>query len=60
MAHTHEYDCIVCGAHLESLDELDRHNRQQHTPPDAAKAAHAKEPVGNEHARRYEPPDSET
>ena len=25
MAHTHEFDCKVCGAHLESRQELDQH-----------------------------------
>jgi hypothetical protein len=33
MAHTHEYDCIVCGAHFDSMQELDRHNRREHVPP---------------------------
>ena len=22
MAHTHEYDCVVCGAHFDSQDDL--------------------------------------
>ena len=26
MAHTHEYDCIVCGAHFDSQNELVSHN----------------------------------
>lgn len=30
MAHTHEYDCIVCGAHFDSQQDLSRHNNQQH------------------------------
>lgn len=30
MAHTHEHDCIVCGAHFDALADLDRHNRDQH------------------------------
>jgi hypothetical protein len=30
MAHTHEYDCIVCGAHFDSSQDLSRHNREQH------------------------------
>jgi hypothetical protein len=30
MAHTHENDCIVCGAHFDSLKELDKHNHEQH------------------------------
>ena len=28
MAHTHEFDCIVCGAHFDSQDALVRHNEQ--------------------------------
>jgi hypothetical protein len=31
MAHTHEFDCKACGAHLDSREELDRHNREKHT-----------------------------
>ena len=31
MAHTHEFDCRVCGAHLDSRQELDQHNRDKHT-----------------------------
>lgn len=30
MAHTHEYDCKLCGAHLDSRQELEQHNRQHH------------------------------
>ena len=30
MAHTHEYDCIVCGAHLDSSEQLSRHNKDLH------------------------------
>lgn len=30
MAHTHEYDCIVCGAHLDTQDQLSKHNKEQH------------------------------
>jgi hypothetical protein len=30
MAHTHEFDCKLCSAHLDSRDELDRHNRLNH------------------------------
>lgn len=37
MAHTHEFDCKVCGAHLDSRQELDQHNRQKH--PDQARQA---------------------
>jgi hypothetical protein len=28
--HDHTYDCIVCGAHIDSQDELVRHNEEQH------------------------------
>lgn len=31
MAHTHEFDCRICGAHLDSKQELDQHNQKQHT-----------------------------
>ena len=30
MTHTHEYDCIVCGAHFESSKDLSRHNEAAH------------------------------
>ncbi len=30
MAHTHEFDCKQCGAHLDSREDLERHNREQH------------------------------
>jgi hypothetical protein len=30
MAHTHEYDCIVCGAHLDTSEELAHHNQELH------------------------------
>jgi len=31
MAHTHEFDCKVCGAHLDSRQELDKHNHDNHS-----------------------------
>lgn len=31
MAHTHEFDCRVCGAHLDSRKELDEHTREKHS-----------------------------
>ena len=31
MAHTHEFDCKICGDHLDSQRELDQHNLDQHT-----------------------------
>ena len=30
MAQTHEYDCIVCGAHFESSRDLSQHNDEAH------------------------------
>jgi len=30
MAHTHEFDCRICGAHLDSREDLDRHNEKEH------------------------------
>jgi hypothetical protein len=30
MAHTHEFDCRVCGAHLDSRNELEQHTREKH------------------------------
>jgi hypothetical protein len=28
--HTHEYDCIVCGAHFDRQDDLADHNQREH------------------------------
>jgi hypothetical protein len=30
MAHTHEFDCIVCGAHFDDTKSLARHNEEAH------------------------------
>jgi hypothetical protein len=30
MAHTHEFDCKLCGAHLDSKQELSDHTRENH------------------------------
>ena len=37
MHHDHRYDCPVCGSHLESKDELNRHCERAH--PDTARSA---------------------
>ena len=29
--HNHEFDCRICGEHLNSQQELDRHNRDEHS-----------------------------
>lgn len=36
MAHTHEFDCKACGVHLDSREELDRHNREHHPTQQAS------------------------
>jgi hypothetical protein len=56
MEHTHEFDCIICGAHLDSEQDLARHNKEKHTPQVAADVERA-EPVGNEQPRKEEPDD---
>lgn len=30
MEHTHEFDCPICGSHLDSRDQLEQHTRQAH------------------------------
>jgi hypothetical protein len=57
MEHTHEFDCIICGAHLDSEKDLARHNEEKHTPHVAADVERA-EPTGTEQARKSEPDDS--
>jgi len=37
MVHTHEFDCPVCGAHLDSRDQLNQHCESRH--PDDARSA---------------------
>ena len=51
MAHTHEFDCIVCGAHLDTEEELARHNKERHTPRQAVDVNAPAEPMGNEKRR---------
>ena len=29
--HSHEFDCRICGEHFHSEQELDRHNRDEHS-----------------------------
>ena len=52
MAHTHEYDCIVCGAHFESQDDLFQHDRANHAPRKAIDPHAPAEPMGNERPRQ--------
>lgn len=30
MAHTHEFDCAVCGSHFDSKHDLARHHEKAH------------------------------
>ena len=46
--HTHEFDCIVCGAHFDSQEELHRHDMQKHEPKNLAAPNAPAEPIGNE------------
>jgi hypothetical protein len=51
VTHTHEYDCIICGAHFDSQDDLARHDREEHEPKQVAPADDPAEPIGNERVR---------
>lgn len=51
MTHTHEYDCIVCGAHFDSQDDLAKHDRETHEPQQLAASDTPAQPIGNEVAR---------
>ena len=57
MAHTHEFDCVVCGAHFDDEKTLQRHNQEKHTPQVADSRAPA-EPIGNERPRHDKHPDA--
>jgi hypothetical protein len=52
MEHTHEFDCVVCGAHLDSQDALHRHDRENHAPKQAIDTHAPAEPMGNERSRK--------
>ena len=49
--HTHEFDCIICGAHFDSEEALNRHDREQHEQRQAAPTDGDAEPIGNERSR---------
>lgn len=53
MAYTHEYDCVVCGAHFDSQDELARHDRANHVPKQAIDTRAPAEPTGTEKRRSH-------
>jgi hypothetical protein len=49
MAHTHEFDCTQCGAHLDSQQQLDQHIREQHSQ-------NASPSVGRDESNEVKPP----
>jgi hypothetical protein len=52
MDHTHEYDCVVCGAHFDSQEDLHKHDRAEHAPKQAINTRAPAEPMGNERPRQ--------
>ena len=50
--HTHEFDCIICGAHLDSETALKQHDDEQHAAPKVSASDAPAEPIGNEHKKR--------
>lgn len=56
MAHTHEFDCIVCGAHFDDEKTLQVHNQDSHTPREAIDVRAPAEPVGNDRPRQAKHP----
>ena len=51
MEHTHEFDCPICGAHLDSKDDLTRHQHDQHESRQASQSDGDSEPIGDEQGR---------
>jgi hypothetical protein len=54
MAHTHEFDCVVCGAHFDDEKALQRHNQDKHTPQQAIDTRAPAEPMGTERPRQHD------
>ena len=54
MAHTHEFDCVVCGAHFDDEKTLQRHNEEAHAPREAIDTRAPAEPMGTERARHHD------
>jgi hypothetical protein len=59
MDHTHEYDCVVCGAHFDNEKDLQRHDQEKHEPKLAIDPRAPAEPMGNERSRNQERNESE-
>jgi hypothetical protein len=57
MEHTHEYDCIVCGAHFDNMKDLDRHNHQEHVHSHGAQSSASANEAQPDH--RTEPSSSD-
>jgi hypothetical protein len=57
MEHTHEFDCVICGAHLDSEKALQEHDRANHAPKQAIDVHANAEPIGNEKLRHKPDPD---
>jgi hypothetical protein len=53
MDHTHEFDCVVCGAHFDDEKTLQRHNQDTHVPQQAIDPRAPAEPMGTERARHH-------
>ena len=53
MAHTHEFDCVVCGAHFDDEKTLQRHNQEKHVPQQAIDPRAPAEPMGTERVRNH-------
>jgi hypothetical protein len=51
--HTHEFDCIICGAHFDSESALHKHDDEKHGAPRVAASSTPAEPIGNEHKTRF-------
>lgn len=47
MPHDHTYDCRLCGAHLDSQQELNKHNRECHTVQADSESSESREQKRN-------------
>jgi hypothetical protein len=56
MAHTHEYDCIVCGAHFDSQKDLHVHNQDKHVRTASGMEKPRAQADGSPDDKREEPP----
>lgn len=44
MPHDHTYDCRICGAHLDSQQELNKHNRECHSAQAQTEPSDSRQP----------------